>query len=85
MIEINSTDDLAGEGMEEVRVLMHEKATNIRKAVSTSSSMAGLRKRVAEFAVCGVGAASVTSIVGQATVVSEVAMLAGSLGVGVSW
>lgn len=82
MTIINRAGGLVGEGIEEVQVLMHEKAASINKAVATSGSMVGLRKDIASFAVGGVGAVSVIPIVGQANVVSEVAMLGGSLGVG---
>lgn len=82
MIAINSTDKLVGEGIEEVRALMHEKAAKIEELVAQSASMARLRGHMASFAVGGIDAASALPIVGQANVTSEVAMLAGSLGVG---
>ena len=82
MITVDSTVGLAGEGPEEMRAMLHEKATNITEAVATSRSMAKLRNRAADFAIAGIGAASMVPIVGQTTAVAEVTMLAGSLGVG---
>ena len=65
MVAINSTDGLANEGIEEMRALMHENAIRIREATAASGSMARLRKEVASFAIGGIGAASVTPIIGQ--------------------
>ncbi|MEU8168530.1 hypothetical protein AB0B97_18740 [Micromonospora sp. NPDC049004] len=82
MIAMNSIDDLKGEGIEEVRALMEERAARIREAVARTNSMARLRTHLASFAIGGIGAVSVLPIIGQANVASEVAMLAGSLGTG---
>lgn len=84
MIVVNSNSELAGQGLEEVQMLMHEKAIKIHEAVSASGSMTRLRLRehIASFAIGGIGAASVAPIVGEASVSSEVAMLGGSLSAG---
>ncbi|WP_162795173.1 hypothetical protein [Nonomuraea lactucae] len=82
MIIINNTETLTGEGIEEVRALMHEKAATVSRAVANSTSLARLRNHAASFAIGGIGATVALPVVGQANVVSEVAMLAGALGVG---
>jgi hypothetical protein len=82
MIIVNSTAGLEGEGSEEMRSLLQEKAAGIRETVAASGSMAKLREHAASFVIGGIGAVSMAPIVGQATASSEVTMLAGSLGVG---
>jgi hypothetical protein len=82
MIEVNRTPGLEGEGSEEFQALMHEKATRIQETVAASGSLAKLRDHAAAFVIGGIGAVSVAPIVGESNAVSEVTMLAGSLGVG---
>ncbi len=82
MIAVDGVDCLAGEGVEELRSIMQERVADIRRTVSASGAMAKLRRNFASFSVGGIGAASVLPVVGQANVLSEVAMLGGALGVG---
>jgi hypothetical protein len=82
MIITNSTPGLEGEGAEELQALMHEKAIKVREEVTTRDVLSRLRSHVADFAIGGIGAASVASVVGESSAVAEITMLAGSLGVG---
>ncbi|MET9629011.1 hypothetical protein ABZX92_16245 [Lentzea sp. NPDC006480] len=82
MIVVDSVGSLAGEGVEELRSIMQERLAGIRQTVGASSAMGKLRRNIASFSVGGIGAASVLPVVGQANVLSEVAMLGGALGVG---
>lgn len=82
LISVNSTPGLEGEGSEEFQALMHEKSSKANESAASKSSLTKLRDHAASFVIGGIGATSVAPIVGGSTSVSEVMMLAGSLGVG---
>jgi len=82
LITVNSTPGLEGEGSEEFQALMHEKSSRVNESIASNGSLAKLRGHGASFVIGGIGATSVAPIVGGSTAISEVTMLAGSLGVG---
>jgi hypothetical protein len=82
LIMVDSTPGLEGEGIEDVHLLMSEKAAKLKETISATNSMTKLRSRIASFAVGGIGAAAAVPIVGQTTAAAEVTMLAGSLSAG---